>query len=190
LISLIIPFILDANFISPPLKHKSETIEENLDFEWNSSSNYQKTLLADASRKAMLNFFEEKSPSIDKNIHSAKSIYVTLRKKGELVGCQSNRIDSENLVTKVADATIHALKDSRFSELGKNELDEVSIEINILGDFSEIYDKNIESLKERIELGLDGIKILNGEKEALFLPAVPVKNDYGLEKTLERLCLK
>ncbi len=176
----------NTGLVSLPLGLTSPSEKNTL--EWNPQSNYQKTILLQASKKAVHAFFEKKPIKIERIICSNKRVYVTLREKGELVGCQANLIDSNNLALKTAEATLHALTDPRFKSPENEE--STSIEINVLNPVQEIKDKSIESLKKEIEPGIHGIKIENNNQKALFLPTVMVQNHYSHKRMIQEICKK
>ena len=150
----------------------------------------EKAALVKASMEAIRAELEGKPVELKESIASDGKVYVTLRKQGKLIGCQPNRVESGDLVQKAVEATIRAMKDKRFSELEESETSEVSVEINVLGEFQEIKARGIALLDREIELGIHGIKIEKNGKSALLLPAVAVRKLYSLERTIKELCKK
>ena len=80
-------------------------------------------------------------------------------------------------------------KDPRFPKLSKNEFENLTISISILGDLFEIKYNTLEELFSLIEPFKDGLVLQNGPYQGLFLPSVweelPSKDLF-----LSNLCLK
>ncbi len=112
--------------------------------------------------------------------------YVTYEKQGELRGCVG-RIEADRPVFLNVQyaAVAAALADSRFPAIAPEELEELNIEITLLGPVREV-----QGLDE-IQIGRDGVLMRVGaDKGALYLPQVPPEQGWDLQATLLNLCRK
>ena len=112
------------------------------------------------------------------NLHKVGA-FVTLYKKGELRGCIGH-IDSDNPLYKtIQSLTISsATRDHRFKSVGKDEIDDIEIEISVLTPM-----KKISSI-DQIEIGRHGIYIKKGYQTGTFLPQVASETDWTVEEFL------
>ncbi len=114
-----------------------------------------------------------------------KGVFVTLHKNNDLRGCIGYPLPMEPLYTAVIDNAISAaIKDPRFGQVSVDEMNEISIEISILTEPREISDYR------DIEIGRDGIIISKGFNKGLFLPQVPIEQNWNLEQYMAYGCLK
>lgn len=112
-------------------------------------------------------------------------VFVTLRKKGELRGCIGSLVGREPLYRGVAANAVNAaVDDPRFPPLQKKELAEVTIEISVMTPLRPVRDHR------SIRLGRDGVVIVDGGAQAVFLPQVAVETGWDLDRFLANLCLK
>jgi AmmeMemoRadiSam system protein A len=119
-------------------------------------------------------------------------VFVTLNKvsdpkthKKELRGCIGNIWPAKSIYQAVIDNAINACSaDYRFESVKADELKDLKIEISVL-----TPPKRIESYKQ-IQLGKDGIILMDQGKQAVFLPHVPTEQGWNLEETLHYLSLK
>ena len=112
-------------------------------------------------------------------------VFVTLKKQGQLRGCIGFVEPIYPLKQGVIYAALEAaFSDPRFLPLKEEELNEISIEISILGKLKKIDDWR------KINLGKEGVLIKQGIFQALFLPQVAKETGWNLEEFLGHLCLK
>ena len=120
-------------------------------------------------------------------------IFITLMHNHSVKGCQSGKADPSDphrTELDLSDAVGRCLQDERFGKsLSKDELDDVEIVFNILHNKKRVKGK-LEDLVDEIELGVHAIELVNGTKRAFFKESVPITKNYGLKKTLDRLCKK
>jgi AmmeMemoRadiSam system protein A len=111
--------------------------------------------------------------------------FVTLNVKGDLRGC-IGRLDHEApLWRKISElARAAAFEDNRFPPIKAEEMDELDIEITILGEPVEI-----NSLEE-VVIGRDGLIVEKGFNRGLLLPQVATEYNWDLETFLSHTCLK
>jgi AmmeMemoRadiSam system protein A len=117
--------------------------------------------------------------------------FVTLRSKGgELRGCigSYNLDGSQPLYEVISSMAVSATRDSRFrsNPVTSEELkSRILLEISVLSPFERVADPG------RIILGVHGVSLVwDGRRKSVYLPQVATETGWGLEKFLERLCLK
>ena len=107
------------------------------------------------------------------NFSKRAATFVTLNLDGDLRGCIGSLVAHKTLID---DLTLNAYKaafdDPRFSPLTKEEFERVEIEISLLSQPLEIRYINIEDLKSKVNIGIDGMIIRQNDKQATFLPQV------------------
>ena len=111
--------------------------------------------------------------------------FVTLRRHNDLRGCIGSVIGREPLyqnVWRMAHAA--AFEDPRFPPVTPGEWPDISLEISVLGPLSPCPDP------AAIEIGRHGLLLAHGPRSGLFLPQVPVEQDWDLTAYLENLCRK
>jgi len=150
----------------------------------------EKQKLKKLAKEAIESFLKKKEvPKIklkEKEIFSKKfGVFVTLKKNNSLRGCIGFVEPIYPLKQGVIYAALEAaFNDPRFLPLKEEELDEISIEISILGKLKKIDDW------KKINLGKEGILIKQGIFQSLFLPQVAKETGWNLEEFLGNLCLK
>ncbi len=163
----------------------------------------QKTTLTTIARKTIENYLinkEEKFISFEcDGLDYQNEVWVTLWSRGRELwkGEKIFRLKklgegwarSNNLAYSTHKATLKILK-KVIGEKGYIDPDDLLIEINIRGQEISVNNHNPDMLKQLIELGIHGVRIERGEKTALFLPAVPIRNNWKLIEMLSRLCRK
>ena len=101
--------------------------------------------------------------------------FVTLRKQGSLRGCVGTFDTSKPLYENIQRmAVAAATQDARFSPVTKSELDEMRIEISVLGPL-----EKVESLEE-IQLGTHGVYVRYGNRSGTFLPDVAIEKKWNV----------
>jgi len=111
--------------------------------------------------------------------------FVTLKESGELCGCIGHLRADTPLYRVVQEMAVSAAtSDPRFPPLTVEELDKVSIEISVLSPLRRITDT------QQIEVGTHGLMIMQGGRQGVLLPQVPVEQGWGREEFLDNLCLK
>jgi AmmeMemoRadiSam system protein A len=114
-----------------------------------------------------------------------QGVFVTLTRDGQLRGCMGVVSADLPVGQAVGRMTLWAAyHDERFEPVRPAELDEIEIEISLLGPLS------LAPEPGAIVLGRDGIRLEKQGVHAVYLPKVPVEQGWDLETTLGRLCLK
>ncbi|MBW2055977.1 MAG: AmmeMemoRadiSam system protein A [Deltaproteobacteria bacterium] len=120
-----------------------------------------------------------------KRLEERRGVFVTLKKGGRLRGCIGCLTASTPLYLTVERMAIQAgTSDPRFPPLGKDELDDLEIEISVLGPL-----KPLEGVDE-IVIGKHGVFILQGRHRGVLLPQVALENGWDRETLLEHLSRK
>ncbi len=112
-------------------------------------------------------------------------VFVTLQKNGKLRGCIGD-VDGHMTIAEAVRVNVvkSALEDPRFPKVKEDELDDIDIEISLLGKPERLpyYDY--------MRLGEDGIIITCDYRRALFLPQVAIENEWDEEEMMINLCRK
>ena len=114
-------------------------------------------------------------------------VFVTIKRNGELRGCLGVLQLQNPLVAEVARcARDSATQDPRFTPMTPGELQNMSVEISVLGPLEEI-----DPLDEQaIEIGRHGLVVEEGWRRGLLLPQVPLEWGWSREQFLGQTCRK
>ena len=117
-------------------------------------------------------------------------VFVTIREHGELRGCIGHIYPKDTLenTTKIA-AVQAAVDDPRFPPLRSSELEDIEVEVTVLGDFIELDTSNPQNIEE-IELGRDGLMVSDRYHSGLLLPQVAIEFHLSKRQFLDETCLK
>jgi uncharacterized protein len=111
--------------------------------------------------------------------------FVTLRHGDELRGCIGHLEADRPLADVVARAAVAAAtEDPRFPPVTAAELDELAVEISVLGPMQLVSDPMT------IEVGRHGLVVHAGARRGLLLPQVASEWGWDRETFLEQLCVK
>lgn len=150
----------------------------------------RKTLLSIA-RDSIKAVFEgrqiELNPAdYDEDLRRPAGAFVTLNTKGgDLRGCIGSIVPVAPLYQAVSQSAVNAaFRDPRFHPLQKRELDNIVLEISVMGP--------IERVKEisEIEVGRDGLIISKGPWAGLLLPQVATEWGWDRDAFLAQTCVK
>ena len=99
--------------------------------------------------------------------------FVTLKRHGDLRGCIGSLAPVSSLVEDVAhNAFAAAFRDPRFLGLGAEELQELEIEISVLGPTEPVEFDSEAELLGKLRPGMDGLVLQDGRHRGTFLPMV------------------
>lgn len=122
---------------------------------------------------------------IPKATQTARGVFVTLRRGGDLRGCIGYVMPVEPLYRAVIDNAVNAARrDPRFPPVPPSEVADLTIEISVMtvpepvGDISEI------------EVGRDGLIVSRGYRRGLLLPQVATEYGWDRETFLSHTCRK
>ena len=114
-----------------------------------------------------------------------RGAFVTLTIGGELRGCIGYPLPVKPLDETIIEmAVAAATQDTRFEPLVANELNQLKIEISVLGLPEPVSDPG------QVEVGRHGIIVSKGFYKGLLLPQVPVEHGWDRETYLSHGCLK
>lgn len=109
----------------------------------------------------------------------ARGVFVSLKKQGRLRGCIGRFDAKAPLYLGVQQMAIAAAtRDTRFKALTSEELNEINIEISVLGPL-----RKVRSVNE-IQPGRHGIYIRKGSASGTFLPQVATETGWTLKELL------
>lgn len=114
-----------------------------------------------------------------------KGAFVTLKKRGRLRGCIGFIEPVAPLYKTVIQAAIYAAcRDVRFKPISPQELKQLKIEISVLSRPQKLSDP------ENIQVGKHGLIIVQGDRQGLLLPQVPVEQHWSRKTFLQQACIK
>jgi len=112
-------------------------------------------------------------------------VFVTVYCRGDLRGCIGQIVADEPLVAAVQHcARSAASADPRFSPITAAELDQVDVELSLLGPLEPIDGPS------QIEIGRHGLVVERGGRRGLLLPQVATEWEWNAETFLARTCQK
>ncbi len=139
----------------------------------------KKTLLLEIAKNSIKSHFgktmlETKTLSKDNpQLLEQGAVFVTLTLDGELRGCIGSIIAHRSLLDDlIHNAKAAAFEDPRFPPLSEEEFSKIDIELSLLSMPKEIPYKDIEDLKSKISVNVDGVVLRDGNYQSTFLPQV------------------
>ncbi len=139
------------------------------------------------ARQSIANRFNYPAPVVpNKPLYKEKrGVFVSLHKKGELRGCIGYIKGYKSLGDSIVEmAQAAAFRDPRFPALKADELEQIKLEISILGELIPIKGTT------EIEIGRDGLFIDHPQGSGLFLPQVATEWQWTAPVFLEQVCRK
>ncbi len=111
-------------------------------------------------------------------------VFVTLMRQRALRGCIGTQ--TPRPIYRVIQETVIAAasRDPRFDPVTKDELDDITIEISVLGDYTTIQ------TPDQIQLGQHGLIIQQGNQSGLLLPQIPNQHNWDAKTFLEQVAIK
>jgi len=135
--------------------------------------------------------------SLEKNSNKKAGVFVTLyyinktNNEKNLRGCIGDVFPTQNIYHSVISAAINAAtKDPRFIAINEKELDDIIFEVSVLTKPSLIRLDNTDASLSKIVIGRDGLMIQSRYGSGLFLPQVPVAQEWNVRDYLSNLCYK
>jgi AmmeMemoRadiSam system protein A len=125
-------------------------------------------------------------PVLDSQTLSAElGAFVTLKREGRLRGCIGNIVGNGPLAATIERmAGAAAFEDPRFPPLTAGELDDLAIEVSVMGPLTPCPDP------ELIEVGRHGLYIRKSIHSGLLLPQVATEWGWDRETFLDQTCVK
>ncbi|MCU4166385.1 AmmeMemoRadiSam system protein B [Carboxylicivirga caseinilyticus] len=128
------------------------------------------------ARQGLYKYFHlvaEEMKLADYPLNEYLGAFVSVYVLGKLRGCIGTFSPNQPLKDLVQRLAVDAgIRDARFEELRREELNDLTLEISVLGPL-----KPISSIEE-IEIGKHGIYVRHEFKSGTFLPAVAVRNEW------------
>lgn len=117
----------------------------------------------------------------------ASGAFVTLKRDGQLRGCIGTLECRRPLADEIARVAVSAAReDSRFDPLRAAELDDLDVEVSVLGPLEEIDPTDPGA----IEIGRHGLVVEQGTRSGLLLPQVATEWGWDREQFLVNTCKK
>ncbi len=142
-------------------------------------SETQRQQLIDIARESLRHGLTHGSPlpvdtgTLDETLSSPAASFVTLHRHGQLRGCIGSLEPYQPLATDVArNAFSAAFRDPRFPPLDSHELDDLTLEISVLGSPEEITFSSEQDLVKQLRPGTDGLILEEKGRRGTFLPSV------------------
>lgn len=112
-------------------------------------------------------------------------VFVSLHHQGTLRGCIGTQQETTPLYRIVQEmAVAAATRDPRFEPITQDELDELEVEISVLGHHRRVREPG------EIEIGVHGLTIEHGGRRGLLLPQVAPEHGWNALELLEHVCQK
>lgn len=116
---------------------------------------------------------------------SYSGVFVSLYRQGTLRGCIGTLDGSGWLAEAVAETAVSACsEDPRFLPLAPDELDDLKLEISVLGPIEPVHDF------DTIEIGRHGLVVEQGRHRGLLLPQVAAAWQWTPHQFLAETCHK
>ncbi len=147
------------------------------------------TTLLKIARDAIINQIKgtdySPTPREEEALNQHSGCFVTITQEGRLRGCIGNFQSQQPLFQEVANMAVAAAsQDPRFQPMGRDELDNFSLEITVLSPLEKIDDTNL------IEVGTHGIYIIKGHNRGVLLPQVATEYGWDRKTFLQQTCVK
>jgi uncharacterized protein (TIGR00296 family) len=158
------------------------------------------SVLVKLARESIAHYLQTKIidvafPNISEALRQPSGVFVTLRNRKlgrELRGCIGFPYPNEPLSVATANAAVaSATDDARFSSVSLEELlNEITVEVTVLGKFDVLSPGSRRDLKSMVEVGRHGILIECGSSSGILLPQVATDYNLSSETFLAHACIK
>lgn len=138
------------------------------------------SLLLQIARNSIIEVFEA-AHIIDKSelyenypvLKESYPSFITLYLGDELRGSYGSISSDKTLLEEIMHhAKAAAFEDERFTPLKTSEFLRCSIELSLLSEPEEISYSDIDDLREKVQVGKDGLIVAEGDNQASFLPQI------------------
>ena len=121
----------------------------------------------------------------DPRLMAQGATFVTIKRNNMLRGCIGNIQPNMPLYRSVITNAVSASsRDPRFRAMTREELKDMEIEVTVLSPLEPLQNTG------DIRIGTHGILLVKGMNSGVFLPQVPVENNWDLTTYLEQVSLK
>jgi len=150
----------------------------------------QQRALVEIARRAVARGVSGADPGevpIMTGLPEATGAFVTLKKHGELRGCIGTLACRRALPEEVARVAVSAaLEDPRFEPVRAAELNDLDVEVSVLGPLEPIDPLDPSA----IEIGRHGLVVEQGGRRGLLLPQVATEWGWDRKTFLDQTCAK
>jgi uncharacterized protein len=149
----------------------------------------QQRTLVEIARRAVRGSVTGARPETpaDMELPPATGAFVTLKKRGELRGCIGTLECRASLPEEIARVAVSAAReDPRFEPVRATELDDLDVEVSVLGPLEPIDPFDAGA----IEIGRHGLVVEQGWRRGLLLPQVATEWGWDRETFLSQTCVK
>ena len=121
-----------------------------------------------------------------------RGVFVTVNTfpAGELRGCIGYPYPVFPLAEAIRGSAESACHDPRFEDLGRDELEHITVEVTLLTVPEDLEAASPRELRDKVVIGRDGLMIECMGRRGLLLPQVPVEWGWDAEEYLTHLSLK
>jgi AmmeMemoRadiSam system protein A len=138
------------------------------------------TIISHVKGRKTAEFFPD-----DQRLRANSATFVTIKRNGQLRGCIGNIMPVIPLYQSVITNAVSASsRDPRFPPMTEAELEDMEVELTILSPLEPLGNIN------EIIVGKHGLYLTNENTSSVFLPQVPVEQQWDLNAYLENLSLK
>ena len=117
----------------------------------------------------------------------ASGAFVTLKRQGQLRGCIGTLECRNPLAEEIRRVAVSAAReDPRFPPLQPSELDDLDVEVSVLGPLEPID----PTRPGAIEIGRHGLVVELGRRRGLLLPQVATEHGWDVPEFLSQTCRK
>jgi AmmeMemoRadiSam system protein A len=121
------------------------------------------------------------------SLPEATGAFVTLKRDGQLRGCIGTLECRRPLAEEIARVAVSAAReDPRFDAIHATELDDLDVEVSVLGALEEIDPRDPAA----IEIGRHGLVVEQGHRRGLLLPQVATEWGWNRVQFLSHTCTK
>ena len=155
-------------------------------------SDVQQRALVEIARSAVTNAIGGERlalphPEALTGLPEASGAFVTLKRDGQLRGCIGTLECRGPLAEEIARVAVSAAReDPRFDPLRPEELDDLDVEVSVLGPLEEIDPRDAAA----VEIGRHGLVVEQGHRRGLLLPQVATEWGWNREQFLAQTCKK
>lgn len=148
----------------------------------------RRTLLTLARRSVVARVTGTTMPSASAGVPDLRAdAFVTIRRGGQLRGC----IGSVDTAQPIGEVIVRcagsaAAEDPRFPPVSPVELDDIEIEVSVLGRLEAVDPIDPSA----VEVGRHGLVVEQGSRRGLLLPQVASEWNWNAETFLEQTCIK
>ncbi len=125
--------------------------------------------------------------------HERRGLFVTLSTfpMGELRGCIGFSEPHYPLGEGIARAAwLAAREDPRFPAVTAEEVPHLLIEVSVLSPLERIVHRTPDDLVREVQIGRDGLVVIESGTSGLLLPQVPVDEGWTVKEFLSGVCVK